>query len=67
MTDNIVSHIPRVYTETLTSPKTGKPYTILNVIFSRPNGKAYTYKGFLNEEQKALIEDSVPLEGSSNL
>lgn len=65
--DNIITHIPRVYIETKTSQKSGKPYTTINAVFNRPNGKQYTLTNFLTEEQKSLIEDSVPLASASEL
>ena len=67
MNDNIVSHITRAYVEELISPKSNKPYKMLNVIFYLPNGKLYKYAGFLNSDQISLIEFSEPMPGSATL
>jgi hypothetical protein len=64
--DNITSHLVRTYVETKKSPKTGNDYTVLVLIFQRPNDKEYKFTTFLNDEQKSLIEDSVSVESERN-
>lgn len=65
--DNISSHLIRAYIETKTSPKTGNEYSQLIQIWARPNDKTYTFRAFLNDEQKALLEDTVPLTNTNQL
>lgn len=65
--DNIVSHLLTVRLRTETSNKTGNPYTYLEQTWNRPNGKTYKQRVFLNDDAKALIEDSEPISGSNEL
>lgn len=59
--DNISARITRIYIETNTSSKTGNPYNRLVTEWNLPNGSQYLCKLFINDEQKALIESSVPM------
>ena len=59
--DNIRSHIFRVYVEERTS-KENKPYSVLNIEWVMPNEKTYKQTVFLSAEQLALIESSVAKE-----
>lgn len=59
--DNIRSHISRVYVESRTS-KENKPYSVLNIDWAMPNEKVYKQTIFLSAEQLALIESSVAKE-----
>ena len=59
--DNIRSHIFRVYVEARTS-KENKPYNVLNIEWIMPNEKTYAQTVFLSSEQSALIESSVAKE-----
>ena len=59
--DNIISAVTRMYTTTKISPKTSNEYSQLIIEFS--NG--YVYSGFLNAEQKKLIEYAI-LENSTS-
>lgn len=59
--DNIRSHISRVYVEARTS-KENKPYSVLNIEWVMPNEKTYKQTVFLSAEQLALIESSVAKE-----
>lgn len=59
--DNIRSHISRVYVEARTS-KENKPYSVLNIDWAMPNEKVYKQTIFLSAEQLALIESSVAIE-----
>lgn len=46
--------VTAIYTEEQISQKSGKPYTQLKINFA--NG--YQYKGFLNDEQKFIIQQN---------
>lgn len=59
--DNIRSHISRVYVESRIS-KENKPYSVLNIDWAMPNEKVYKHTIFLSAEQLALIESSVAIE-----
>ena len=59
--DNISSHLLRAYIKESISPKTNNPYYQLIQEWNRPGNKVYTFKAFLNDEQKALLEDTVPV------
>lgn len=59
--DNIRSHISRVYVESRIS-KENKPYSVLNIDWAMPNEKVYKQTIFLSAEQLALIESSVAIE-----
>lgn len=60
--DNIISHLSRVQVVTKTSERTKNDYHQLVLTFNRPDGKSdYKLELFINNDQKAIIEDTVPL------
>ncbi len=60
--DNMSSHLVYVSVETEIAKKTGNPYYMLVTEWLMPNDKTYKCRLFINDEQKALIESSEPLE-----
>lgn len=61
--DNIKSHLLRVYVEERTS-KEGKPYYVKVEIWNMPNGECYELLEFLNNEKLSLLRLTVPVESS---
>ena len=59
--DNIKSHLSRVYIEQRQT-KEGKPYYIKIEIWNMPNGESYQLEDFLNQEKLALLKMSVPIQ-----
>jgi len=59
MQDNISSHLARVTVKQKISGKTQNPYTVLELTWLLPNDKTYVQTAFLNDEQIALIGQSV--------
>ena len=60
--DNIISHISRVYVEERISKKDNSPYSVLTIEWIMPNEKIYKQSVFLSSEQLSLIESSVAKE-----
>jgi len=63
--DNIITHLARVTVVTKHSTKTNNDYTVLELTWIMPNDKSYKQTVFLNDETKALIEQSKSLSESS--
>lgn len=63
--DNIVSHLTRVYTEERTSAKTNSKYTVCVFEWLLPNSKTYKQEKFLNNEEIALLSQTVSVTNST--
>lgn len=59
-TDNYSARIAHASVITEVSKKTNNPYYVLVIQWLMQNDQVYTSRHFINDEQKALIEMSVP-------
>lgn len=65
--DNIAASLLRAHIVTQKSQKTGNDYHQLVETWNHPNGKTYEVRHFITNEQKMLLEMTVPLTSNASL